>query len=82
MLIGYVEYELVDPKGPDLSSRALPRDPAAQFALLDRNRNGVIDRGEGGVLVERAFERADADGDGRVTRAEFEAFVSRRNRRN
>ena len=82
MLIGYVEYELVDPKGADLTSGARLRDPAAQFAFLDENRNGVIDRGEGGALVARSFDAADSDGDGRVTRAEFEAFVSRRNRRN
>lgn len=81
MLIGYVEYELVDggrPLGGGGGLRGRIRDRDAQFATLDEDGDGAIERGEGGALVARAFDAADADRDGRVTRAEFEAFVGRR----
>ena len=88
MLIGYIEYELVDESANGSGSaagfggaaRGLRRDRAAQFAFLDDDGDGAIEKGEGGAIVARAFEAADADGDGRITRAEFDAFVARRRR--
>ena len=44
--------------------RGIRRDRAAQFAFLDDDGDGVIEKGEGGVLVARAFKSADADNDG------------------
>lgn len=81
MLIGYIEYELVE-GGAAIGegARARLRDRASQFAFLDEDGDGAIERGEGGELVARAFDAADADGDGRVTRAEFDSFVARRRR--
>ncbi|MFM7259938.1 MAG: hypothetical protein ACKO3W_04975, partial [bacterium] len=84
MLIGYIEYELVDESagaaGFGGAARGLRSDRAAQFAFLDEDGDGAIEKGEGGAVVARAFAAADTDGDGRITRAEFEAFVARRRR--
>jgi len=47
---------------------------AAGFDRLDRDGDGVVDRGGfTGRLVARRIAAMDADGDGAVTRAEFEA---------
>lgn len=84
MLIGYIEYELPN-GGPTIGSggmRARIRDRASQFAALDENANGAIERGEGGEVVRRAFDAADADHDDKITRAEFDAFMAQRNRAN
>ena len=62
--------------------RARIRDRASQFAALDENANGAIERGEGGDVVRRAFDAADADHDDKITRAEFDAFMAQRNRAN
>ena len=93
MLIGYIEYERIDDlsradeaqdnrDGRESSDigRSFRRDRAAQFAFLDDDGDDAIERGEGGVLVARAFEAADADSDGRITRAEFEAYLRSRRR--
>ncbi|BBE72560.1 EF-hand domain-containing protein [Oharaeibacter diazotrophicus] len=47
---------------------------AAGFDRLDRDGDGIVDRGGAtGRLVARRVAAMDADGDGLVTRAEFEA---------
>ncbi len=83
MLIGYIEYELIDESAnatPALGgqSRGLRRDRAAQFSFLDDDDDGALEKGEGGALVARVFNAADADHDGRITRAEFDAYLAKR----
>lgn len=57
---------------------------AAQFDHFDRNRDGYLDSADADALPEpavrlfQAMERlADADGDGRVSRAEFNGMPTR-----
>jgi hypothetical protein len=85
MLIGYIEFELLSDAVGETTTlggqpRGIRRDRAAQFAFLDDDGDGVIEKGEGGVLVARAFKSADADNDGRITRAEFDAYLAKRGR--
>jgi hypothetical protein len=85
MLIGYIEYELLsgavgEPATLGGQPRGIRRDRAAQFAFLDDDGDGTIERGEGGALVARAFAAADADNDGRITRPEFDAYLAKRGR--
>jgi len=85
MLIGYIEYELLsgavgEPATLGGQPRGIRRDRAAQFAFLDDDGDGTIERGEGGALVARAFDAADADNDGRITRPEFDAYLAKRGR--
>lgn len=81
MLIGYLEYELRDGGAPIGGGRVrdVVADRARQFAAFDEDGDGAIERNEGGPAVRRSFDAADADHDDRVTRAEFDLFVSRSN---
>jgi Ca2+-binding EF-hand superfamily protein len=52
---------------------------AAQFAALDRDSNGYLEQSElpeGNMILARALRAADADNDGKLYRAELEAFAA------
>lgn len=51
------------------------------FKNADLNGNGVLDPAEIAEMRMRAFERADADGDGTISRAEQDRAAGRRARR-
>lgn len=40
------------------------RDPAARFAKLDRNGDGLLDKSEIGAMLVQRFKRLDTNGDG------------------
>ncbi len=59
------------PAPPQVTSE-VPLTPVDAFAQMDRNRNGVIDRGEWrSDLAPASFARMDRNHDGVVTREEF-----------
>ncbi len=63
------------PGGPDGMQNQL----SAQFASLDKDSNGYLEKGElpeGNMNLSRALRAADADNDGKLYRAELEAFVA------
>ena len=55
------------------SSAPTPSDRPS-FAQADRNKDGVVDKSEAGVVsgLSANFERADRNRDGRLDQAEFE----------
>jgi hypothetical protein len=59
-----------------------PADAAAEadkvFRVLDRNRDGELDREELTTALRDERALADADGNGRISKAEYRAFFQRR----
>ena len=55
--------------------RVGPPDVDTLFGLFDADGDDVLDRGEVPPPVWRRLRKADDDGDGAVTRAEYEAAV-------
>jgi hypothetical protein len=47
------------------------------FTDMDKNKDGFIDRGEGGAAFHknRDFETADANKDGKLNRNEYDAYI-------
>lgn len=56
-----------------------PETDAVSFDSLDRNMDGFLTRDEipPGHPLESDFNEADTDGDGRLSREEFEAYMQR-----
>lgn len=79
------EWYLVTPRGTKLEEHAKSASAGASgerertLLTLDENRDGSISRQEARgmpALAER-FEKVDADGDGSISRYEFNTFISR-----
>jgi hypothetical protein len=74
----------LDTNGDESISRAEFSGPNADFARLDRNRDGVLtapdfdftNQGPGAAGASMLFTRADRDGNGKVTRDELEALFA------
>lgn len=51
-----------------------PAAPSLEFEQVDRNKDGVIDKSEAGVVpgLSANFERADKSKDGKLDKDEFE----------
>ena len=80
---------LRDAGSPALTKEDFTATADRQFARLDANGDGMVDRAEEEAAVEkivsrirarmaRQFTSLDADGDGRVTKAEADAAAARR----
>jgi hypothetical protein len=80
---------LRDADAPALTKETFTASANRQFARLDANGDGVVERAEEEAAVEkiisrirtrmaRQFTTLDADGDGKVTKAEAEAAAARR----
>jgi Ca2+-binding EF-hand superfamily protein len=73
-----IRLEVAGARGSMRSRPAFRESALARFRALDRNGDGVLDKGE---IYQPPFEfvsllrLADRDGDGKVTREEFESFV-------
>ena len=66
--------------GRTISRREWNGEIRQEFALYDRNRNGLITyaefSGRYGSIIEAAFDHFDRDADGRVTAAELDAGMA------
>lgn len=51
-------------------ARSGKTDPAARFAKIDRNGDGMLDGGEIDAMLTRRFTRLDTNGDGVLTAQE------------
>ena len=74
----------LDANGDDSISLAEFSGPDADFAHLDRNRDGILNapdfdftaQGPGTAAASMLFNRADKDGNGKVTRDELDALFA------
>jgi hypothetical protein len=55
--------------------------PALAFDELDANADGAIDAEEFRKLTDAMFRRIDGDGDGRLSKTEYEKLAERRRQR-
>lgn len=55
------------------AAKAGKRDPAKQFAKLDKNGDGVLDKAEIDTMLNRRFKRLDTNADGLLSAAERDA---------
>lgn len=68
----------MDTAPPDATTGAPANSTAAQFATLDTNHDGYIERAEAGGMptLARNWQQADVNGDGKLDQAEFAQFAA------
>jgi hypothetical protein len=80
MMLGYLEFYIPDLlPGQAVTPAKVAEKAKIMFETLDKNEDGVITREE--APTGKAFTEADINGNGEVTRAEFEEFASKKARR-
>lgn len=68
------------PGGPGMGFPGGPGNPEAMVARImaaDSNKDGFVDKSEAPEPMQRLFERADGDGDGKLSKDEVTRFAAR-----
>jgi hypothetical protein len=70
-----------EPAKPSTMAPARADDDAAEFAKLDKNKDGFLDKGEAAIEPKLLAKWADADTnkDGKISKEEFLAFERKEN---